>query len=123
MAKAATPTDPDYLAALTHYRRLVAAVPGLKLKGAANPYTSVNGHMTSYLHPSGSLAMRLPPGRREAFVEAYETSLFEAYGVVQKEYVKVPAELLADTDRLLPDFRAGYDYVAAMKPKPAAKNK
>lgn len=115
------PPDPAYLAALSAYERLVATVPGLELKGAANRYTSVNGNMTSYLHPSGSLALRLAPDRRAAFLDKYRTTLFEAYGVVQKEYVKVPADLLADTDQLTPWFRAGFDHVAAMKPKPTKK--
>ncbi len=118
---AEAPTDPAYLAALAAYERLVATVPGLELKGAANRYTSVNGNMTSYLHPSGSLALRLAPDARADFLDRYQTSLFEAYGVVQKEYVKVPAELLADTSQLSPWFRGGFDHVAAMKPKPTKK--
>jgi hypothetical protein len=82
------------------------------------PYTSMNGNMFSYLHPSGRLALRLAKEDRERFLEEHATTLFEAYGVVQKEYVTVPAALLADTDRLRAHFRASYDYVAALKPKP-----
>ena len=121
MAKSDGNTDPDYKVALAHYERLVATVPELERKGAANPYTAVNGNMTSYLHPAEAAAMRLPPDVRAAFQEEFQASLFEAYGVVQKEYVKVPADLLADTERLNPYFRAGYDYVAAMKPKPTRR--
>ncbi len=40
MAKTSANTDPAYQAKLAHYRRLVKTVPGLELKGAANPYTS-----------------------------------------------------------------------------------
>jgi hypothetical protein len=36
------------------YEKLVATNPDVERKGAANPYTSLNGHMFSYLHPSGS---------------------------------------------------------------------
>ncbi len=121
MAK--SPPDPKYQAALANYERLVGSVPELELKGAANRYTSVNGNMTSYLHPGGSLALRLPPGEREAFLAAYRTTLFEAYGVIQKEYVRVPEDLLADIEKLAPYFRAGYAWAAALKPKPTTKQK
>jgi len=39
--------------------------------------------MFSYLHPSGSVALRLPEEEREKFLKKYDTNLFEAYGVVQ----------------------------------------
>ena len=48
----------------------------------------------SYLDADGTLALRLPAGDRERFVERYGTRLHEAYGIVQKEYVTVPAALL-----------------------------
>jgi hypothetical protein len=44
------------------YEKLVRTNPKVERKGAANPYTSLNGHMFTYLNPSGSLALRLPPG-------------------------------------------------------------
>ena len=123
MPKSAAPRDPAYLARLAHYERLVASLPGVERKGDANPYTSLNGHMFSYLHPRGSMALRLPPELREAFLARYQTELFQAYGVVQKEYVTVPDDLLDDTEALRPHFQAGHDYVAGMKPKPTTKPK
>ena len=42
---------------LALYEKLVAANPGVERKGATHPYTSLNGHMFSWLHPSGSLAL------------------------------------------------------------------
>jgi hypothetical protein len=50
---------------LVLYEKLVSTIPKIKRKGAANPYTSLNGHMFSYLNPSGSLALRLPEKERE----------------------------------------------------------
>ena len=41
---------------LDHYRRLVKTIPGIELKGAKVLYTSLNGHMFSYLEKDGSLA-------------------------------------------------------------------
>jgi hypothetical protein len=104
------------------YDQLVGTNPEIERKGAANPYTSVNGHMFSYLHPSGSMALRLPEGEREKFLEKYKAKLFEAYGVVQKEYVTVPDSLLRNTKELKKHFDVSYRYVLSLKPK-ATKRK
>ena len=50
---------------LALYEKLITTNSKIKRKGAANPYTSLNGHMFSYLDPSGSLALRLPEDGRE----------------------------------------------------------
>src|SRR6476660_7239738 len=97
MAKAAAAVPPDKLEL---YERLVATNPNVERKGATVPYTSLNGHMFSYLSKEGKLALRLPPGEREAFLKKYKTKLCEAYGIVQKEYVEVPHSLLASTREL-----------------------
>jgi hypothetical protein len=106
---------------LEQYDRLIATQPGVQRKGATIPYTSVNGHMFSYLTASGTLALRLPPAERVEFLERYSTTLHEAYGIVQKEYVTVPDRLLADVGRLGPYFVASYTYFATLKPKPTRR--
>ena len=103
------------------YDTLVATNRNVQRKGATVPYTSVNGNMFSYLHSSGALALRLPKGEREKFLERYETKLFEAYGVVQKEYVTVPGSLLVNTDELKPYFEMSYEYAKSLKPKATKK--
>jgi hypothetical protein len=100
------------------YEKLVRTNPQVKRKGAANPYTSLNGHMFSYLNPSGSLALRLPAEEREKFLKKYKTTLFEAYGVVMKEYATVPDRLLKDTKTLQRYFQLSYEYIKTLKPKP-----
>jgi hypothetical protein len=55
------------------YDALVASVPGIERKGATVPYTSLNGHMFSYLSKSGVLALRLPEEARETFLNKYKT--------------------------------------------------
>jgi len=55
----ASPIPAERLAA---YERVVATLPGVERKGATVPYTSVNGHMFSYLSATGTLALRLAPG-------------------------------------------------------------
>jgi len=102
---------------IQQYDRLIAAQPGVVRKGATMPYTSVNGHMFSFLTETGALALRLPAGDREAFLERHGASLHEAHGKVMKEYVSVPAALFRDTERLLPYFQSSFAYVASLRPK------
>jgi hypothetical protein len=105
------------------YEKLVATNPSIKRKGATVPYTSLNGHMFSYLSKEGKLALRLPPDRREAFLKKYNARLCEAYGIVQPEYVEVPDSLLSSTRELKKFFDCSYEYVGSLKPKLAAKKK
>lgn len=121
MVKRAPNPDPDYQEKLTLYQRLVQTIPEVACKGDKNPYTSVNGHMFSYLHPRGAMALRLPESDREAFLRDHQTTLFRAYGVVQKEYVAVPDDLLRDAKRLRKYFRVSYDFVSGLKPRAKSK--
>ena len=102
---------------LALYDKLIAT----KRKGTANPYTSLNGHMFSYLGPSGSLALRLPENEREKSLKKYKTTLFEAYGHVMKEYVTVPDRLLRNTNELRSYLDLIYEYIRTLKPKPTRK--
>jgi hypothetical protein len=107
---------------IERYDRLIATLPGVARKGATMPYTSVNGNMFSFLTETGTLALRLGPADREAFIERHVTKLHEAHGTVMKEYVTVPDGLLADTEALGPSFRASHEYAAALKPKATRRN-
>ncbi len=117
-AAAAVPSDK-----LALYEKLVATNPNVERKGATVPYTSLNGHMFSYLTKEGRLALRLPAGEREAFLKKYKTTLCEAYGIVQREYVMVPDSLLASTRELKKYFDCSYEYVGSLKPKPTTRKK
>ena len=105
------------------YEKLVRTNPAIERKGAANPYTSLNGHMFTLLNPSGTLALRLPAEEREKFLKQYKTKLFEAYGVVMKEYVTVPDALLENTKELQKYFAISVGYIKTLKPKPTTKKK
>ena len=120
MAKPAPHAPPDKVEL---YERLVATNPDVERKGAANPYTSINGNMFSQLLPSGRLSLRLPAGERDAFLEKYKTKLVEQYGIVMKEYVEVPDELLEKTDELKKYFDISYAYVSSLKPKLTTRRK
>jgi hypothetical protein len=103
------------------YERLIATQPDLQRKGATMPYTSLNGHMFSFLTAEEHLALRLPLPERDAFLAKYQTVLCEQHGKVMKEYVEVPDSLLRDVDELAPHFEASYTYVSSLKPKPTRR--
>jgi len=120
MARPQPHAPPDKVAL---YDKLVATNPSVDRKGAANPYTSVNGNMFSQLLPSGRLSLRLPAAERETFLNKYKTKLVEQYGIVMKEYVEVPDALLAKTAEIKKYFDISYEYALSLKPKPAKKAK
>jgi TfoX/Sxy family transcriptional regulator of competence genes len=103
------------------YDKLIATHPEIERKGAANPYTSLNGHMFTILHDSRSLAIRLPEDQREEFLKKHNTTLFKAYGAIMKEYVAVPDALLKNTKELQKYLELSYEYVKKLKPKPTKK--
>ncbi len=102
------------------YDQLIATNPKIERKGAANPYTSLNGNMFTLLHQS-RLAIRLPEDKREEFLKKYKTRLFEAYGTVMQEYVAVPDALLKNTKELKKYLDVSYEYAKTLKPKPTNK--
>lgn len=113
--------DEAYSEKLKLYERLIATNPNVERKGATMPYTSLNGHMFSILTKEGKVGLRLPAGERETFLKLFNTMLQEQYGVVQKEYVVVPDELLENTNELKKYFDSSCAYAASMKPKPLKK--
>ena len=105
------------------YDKLVATNPDIKRKGKTSPYTSVNGHMFSYLSKTGTAAIRLPKAEREAFLVKYNTTIDEQYGAVMKEYVRVLDDLLQNTSALKPYLDLSFAYTKSLKPKPTTKKK
>jgi hypothetical protein len=99
------------------YEKLIATNPKIERKGDVHPYTSLNGHMFTYLDQTGTMGMRLPPDEVEAFLKKYKTTLFKSYGVVKKDYVTIPATLLANTKELKKYLEISYEYVKTLKPK------
>jgi hypothetical protein len=104
------------------YEKAVATLPGVERKGAANPFTSLNGNMFSLLSAvTESMALRLPKEEREAFLKKYKGKLFEVYGAVMKEYVTVPDALLKNTKELQKYMALSYEYAKTLKPKASRK--
>lgn len=49
------------------YKKLIATIPGIELKGDNIPYTSCNGHMFSYFEKMGLLVCACPKKRGKHF--------------------------------------------------------
>jgi len=105
------------------YDKLIGTNPKVERKGATMPYTSLNGHMFSFIAKDGTFGLRLPESARESFLKKYKTKLCEAYGIVLKEYVLVPDNLFKNTKELKPYFDMSFDYIKSLKPKPTTKSK
>ena len=99
------------------YEKLIATDQKIERKGDVHPYTSLNGHMFTYLEQSGTLGMRLPSGEVEAFLKKFKTTLFESYGVVKKDWVTVPETLLRNTKELKKYLAMSVECVKTLKPK------
>jgi TfoX/Sxy family transcriptional regulator of competence genes len=117
-AKKSAPADK-----LVLYDKLIATIPQIERKAAANPYTSLNGNMFTLLPQSRTLAIRLPAGEREKFLKKYKTSLFAAYGVVMEEYVTVPDDLWNKMKDLENYLTQSYQYAKTLKAKPTKKER
>src|SRR5215813_5528923 len=103
------------------YDKLIATIPEIERKGDANPYTALNGNMFTLLLPPGRLAIRLAEDEREKFLKKHKAKLFEAYGVVMKEYVAVPDAMLSQTKALRPYLEMSLAYAKTLKNKATKK--
>ncbi len=103
------------------YEKLTATIRGIEIKGVSMPYTSVNGHMFSFLDKEGNLGLRLPLPVRTEFLSKFKTTLCEAHGTILKEYVLVPDAVFKNTGKLKSYFEISFQYVAGLKPKTTKK--
>lgn len=122
MVTKSKPTPPS-AEKIALYEKVVAQFPEVERKGDNVPYTSLNGNMFSYLHKDGTMGLRLPEKAREDFLKEHKAKLMEAYGIVQKEYVAVPAKVLSDAKAMKKYFALSYEYAKSLKPKPTTKKK
>ncbi len=94
---------------------------GATVKGAKNPYTSLNGHMFSFLDADGVMALRLPSDQYEDFLARYDSGPVTQYGRVMQGYVCVPEKLLKDADDLVGWFSRSHDWISTLPPKATKK--
>lgn len=108
--------------ALDASRAVVAGNPEVERRGATMPYTSLNGHMFSFLDKTGAMALRLPEDRRDEFIATHEIGLAEQLGRVMKEFVVVPEALLQDTTSLQVWFDVSRVRIGTLEPKPTKRS-
>lgn len=102
---------------LTLYDTLIGKHIEMERKGKTTPYTSVNGHMFSFLSKNGTMGLRLSKSDLESFIKKYKVNLMEQHGRTMKEYVEVPFELLKNTEELSKFLIKSYTYISGLKPK------
>lgn len=103
------------------YDNLVGNNPDIERKGKTTPYTSINGHMFSFLSKNGTMGLRLSQNDRDEFMQHFDSQLMEQHGRVMKEYVEVPNGLLQDTSQLSDYLQKSLNYVSGLKPKATKK--
>jgi hypothetical protein len=109
--------------ATTLYDQLIEKNPSIERKGKTTPYTSINGHMFSFLSKEGEMGLRLSAEDRSTFMVKYKAPLMEQHGRIMKEYVHVPQDLLNNTAELAVYLDKSLTYVSQLKPKPSKKKK
>lgn len=93
-------------------------------KGKKNPYTSLNGHMFTFLDTKKNyLAVRLSEKEKKAFNEAHQGADVIQYNSVMKGYVRVPDEIFNNKNQLFELLNQSYSYISSLKPKPTTKKK
>ncbi len=105
------------------YDSLIEKNPEIERKGKTTPYTSVNGHMFSFLSKEGIMGLRLSKEDREVFIMDFKCKLMTQHGREMKEYVEVPIDLLRNTERLSEYLNKTLNYITLLKPKPTKKKK
>jgi len=113
---------PTYAEALERYQKLVSGVKDLQVKGKANPYTSINGNMFSFLDKSGKLCLRLSKDDQETFVAKHKTKPVEQYGSVMRGYVEIPESVAQDSALLKKYFRKCLANARTLPAKPTKKS-
>ncbi|MBK7567503.1 MAG: hypothetical protein IPI31_06695 [Bacteroidetes bacterium] len=109
--------EQDISEQLKLYDEIIELFPEIERKGKTLPYTSVNGNMFSFLSKEGELSIRLPENERELFIKKYKSQLSVQHGVVMKEYVLVPEELLYDKKAFKKYFKLSFEYASSLKKK------
>lgn len=103
------------------YDQLIASFGKLERKGKTTPYTSLNGHMTSFLDKTGRMGLRLSQEQIEEFITEHRSMRMEQHGRTMKDFVVIPDSLLADQKSMLNYLELSTAHTAGLKPKPTKK--
>ena len=105
------------------YDKLIETLPDQKRKGAASAYTSLNGHMFSFVDKTGEFAFRYSEKRKKELIEELGGKESIQYNSVMRGYVVFPEKMMDDFDKLAELFKESYEYIASLPPKPTKKKK
>jgi len=106
------------------YEQLVATHQGdFKVKGAKSRYTSLNGHMFSFLTPEGKLALRFSKEDQEAFMKEHRGKVCIQYGAVMRGYALVPDTMFKKTAEMKKFFAKSVAYIKSLEPNPTTRKK
>lgn len=103
------------------YDKLIAKLPDQKRKGAASAYTSLNGHMFSFVDKTGEFAFRYSDKRKKELIEELGGKESIQYNSVMRGYVVLPESIMDDFDKLTELFKESYGYISSLEPKPTKK--
>lgn len=112
-----------YTSRLEIYNTLVDQLQQIERKGKTMPYTSLNGHMFSFLSKEGKIGLRLSKSDLSICIDKFQAIQMLQHGRVMKEYVEVPNTMLEDTEELAAFFQKSLEYVKTLKPKPSKSKK
>lgn len=104
------------------YEKMIASQPGIQRKGAANPYTSMNGNMFSFLTARG-VALRFDEDRREELIRKKKGKVCISYGAVMRGYVEFPQSILSKTAQANRLFAQSVAFARSLAPKPTNPKK
>ncbi|MDF1838129.1 MAG: hypothetical protein P1V35_09695 [Planctomycetota bacterium] len=105
------------------YEKLMDTQPDFRIKGKASAYTSLNGHMFSFITKEGGLAIRLSPEDQHAFQKKHRSGPVIQHNSTMRGYVHVPESLLKRTSAAAKVLQASIDHIRSLDPKPTAKSK
>jgi hypothetical protein len=103
------------------YRQVAGSFKDVEVKGAAMPYTSVNGNMFSFISKENELSIRLPEDVLKEVLTDHKGKISIQHGIVMKEYVVVPESFFKKKDLLKKYFGISLRYASGLKAKPAKK--
>jgi hypothetical protein len=86
------------MATRDEYATLTRTHWDIPIKGKANPYTSMNGNMFSFLSKEGEICLRLSKANQTAYWEGHRGEPVKQYGSVMRGYVALSQEVLNDPD-------------------------
>lgn len=110
-----------YTSRLEIYNTLVDQLQSVERKGKTMPYTSVNGHMFSFLSKEGELGLRLSKSDLQEFIQTFKAEQMTQHGRIMKEYVNIPEDVFNNSTVLKLYFDKSLNYVLSLKPKATKK--